>query len=278
MQLEDRKALVTGGGRGIGRSIALAFAAAGADVALLARSREQLDEVAAAVEAYGRQALVLQADLANMVQLRQGIGTVMAAWGRVDVLVNNAGMQGPIGLTHEVDWDAWCQTLQVNLLGTLGCTRLVLPGMIERKKGKIINLSGGGAVGPRPRFGAYSASKAAVVRLTETLADEMRPWNIDVNAIAPGAVSTAMQRQVLEAGEAAGDEGDEARKVLAGGGVPPERAAALAVFLASARSDGLSGRLLSAVWDAWEDLDIAAVMATEAYTVRRLKPEGEEDG
>lgn len=273
MQLEGRKALVTGAGRGIGRAIALALAREGAQVALLARTRAQLEGVAAELDR--GQSLVLAADLARENEVRQALGRLEEGWGGVDILVNNAGLLGPVGPTHQVEVAAWFQALQVNLGGCFLCTHLLLPGMVAQGYGKIINLSGGGAVTPRPWFSAYSASKAGVVRFTETLAAEVAQHHIDVNAIAPGAVNTQMLDQVLGAGELAGPQAQaEARRQLEEGGVDPARPAALAVFLASPRSDGLSGRLFSAVWDDWEGLDVEKIMATDHYTVRRVVPPG----
>ncbi len=274
MELRDKRALVTGGGRGIGRAIALALAAAGADVALLARSEGELRETAVQIGALGREALVCAADLAVAGEVDAALDQILAAWNGIDILVNNAGIQGPIGKMHEVPVADWWKVVEVNLGGCFLSTRRVLPGMVERRYGKIINLSGGGAVSARPFFSAYSASKAAVVRLTETLAAEVSEYNIDVNAIAPGAVNTRMLDERLAVGQEAGSAELEAdKKLLQDGGTDPQRPAALVVYLASPRSDGLSGRLLAAVWDPWEDLDVEAVMASEAYTVRRLKME-----
>jgi len=151
-----------------------------------------------------------------------------------------------------------------------------VPRMRARGYGKIVNLSGGGATGPLPRFSAYAASKAAVVRLTETLADELRDDHIDVNAIAPGALNTRLLDQVLEAGpEKVGREFHErAVKQRQEGGVPLEKGASLAAFLASAESDGITGRLLSAVWDDWEHLPErrAALEKSDVFTLRRIVP------
>ena len=274
MKLAGRRCLVTGGGRGIGRAIALALAREGAKVALLARTEAELDETAALVEELGAEVLPLQADVGQREQVDAAIEKMLAEWDGVEVLVNNAGIQGPLGRVEEVDPEAWMQVIQVNLGGCFYVTRKVLPTMIAQGYGKIINLSGGGAVGPRPFFSAYSASKAAVVRFSENLAGEVAEHGIDINSIAPGAVNTRMLDERLEAGTAVG--GQEMKidqRLLEEGGTKPERPAALVVYLASARSDGLSGRLLAAVWDPWEDFDVAAVMATEAFTVRRLKQE-----
>lgn len=271
-ELGGQRALVTGGGRGIGRAIARALAAQGAAVAVVARTRAQVEAVAAELAAGGARSLALAADVAEEDCVESALAAVDQAWGGVDILVNNAGALGPIGPAHDVDPRAWLDAVRVNLGGCFLCCRAALPGMIARGHGRIINLSGGGAVSPRPWFSAYGAAKAAVARFTETLAAEVAGRGIQVNAIAPGAVNTAMTQLTADVGGLAAAEAAAARRQLDEGGVPPERAAALAVYLASPRSAGLTGRLLSAVWDDWEHLDVAAVMASDAYTVRRLKP------
>src|SRR3989304_3857404 len=187
--------------------------------------------------------------------LSEGSARVLAARG--------AGALGGAG------WDP----LRTNLRGPSLAPRFVLPQMLRQGRGKIINLAGGGASSPFPRFSAYATSKAAVVRLTETLAEELKGSGIDVNAIAPGAVNTRLLDQVLEAGDAAGDQFlNCARRQREEGGTPPEKAAELAVFLASDKSNGLTGRLISAVWDEWPEmaLRIPEIMASDLYTLRRV--------
>ncbi len=271
MELQGKRALVTGASRGIGRVIALAFAAEGASLGLLARRGSDLSQVVAASRDLGVPVRVCQADLGEESQVRPVVSNLVSEWGGIDILVNNAGMQGPIGPLPDNDFGQWQRTLRVNLGGSALCTQLVLPAMLEQDAGKVIYLSGGGAVSPRPRLSAYAASKAGVVRLMECVSAEVVGTGIDVNAIAPGAVNTDMHRELLEAGDLAGSEERAAaldRRET--GGQPPGKAAALAVYLASARSDGLSGKLISAVYDAWEDLDIGAAMASDIYTLRRI--------
>jgi NAD(P)-dependent dehydrogenase (short-subunit alcohol dehydrogenase family) len=145
--------------------------------------------------------------------------------------------------------------------------------MISRRKGVVINLSGGGAVNPFPHFSAYSTSKAAVVRLTETVAEEVKEFNIRVNAIAPGAINTRLLDQVLEAGERAGKEFyTRAKEQKERGGTPPEIGAELAVFLASRQAEGLTGRLISAVWDDWKSLPnhMKELTNSAMFTLRRI--------
>jgi 3-oxoacyl-[acyl-carrier protein] reductase len=201
----------------------------------------------------------------------------MAAFGGVDILVNCAGVYGPIGPLHEVAADQWMRAVEVNLFGTLQCCQAVLPSMIAQRHGKIVNLSGGGATSPLPRFSAYAVSKAAVVRLTETLAVEVAEFGIDVNAIAPGAVDTQLQDEVMAAGDRAGELYGRIRAMreTGAGGTPIDVPAALALFLASPESDGLTGRLLAAPHDPWREWDRTAIetlKGTPWFTLRRLDP------
>jgi 3-oxoacyl-[acyl-carrier protein] reductase len=219
----------------------------------------------------------IAADLSDPNELRVAFDATVRALGAVDVLVNNAGMLGPIGRLEDTDPKEWALTIQVNLLAPVCLMRLALPGMRSRGRGKIINLSGGGATGPRPHFSAYAAAKAALVRTTETVADEVKTSGIDVNAVAPGAMNSRLLEQVLAAGpERVGhNEYNRALEQREHGGAQPARAADLIAWLASSASDGITGRLLSAVWDPWEHLsehrdDLAK---SDVYTLRRIVPE-----
>ncbi|MAN23661.1 MAG: dehydrogenase [Gemmatimonadetes bacterium] len=271
MELESRRVIVTGAGQGIGRAIAVAMARSGARLYLWGLRKKNLLETQTIVSAVGSEVEVAVVDVSDASEVSKAWKVTVDKWEGVDVLVNNAGVQGPIGRMHEIDAEIWWNTIENNLRGTFLCSQIVLPTMVEQNWGKIINLSGGGAVTPRPFFTAYSASKAAIVRLTETLALEVKENNIDVNAIAPGAVNTKMLEQRLDAGLSIGQaEYEAAKELVKSGGTNPEKPAALAVFLASSKSDGLSGRLISAVWDSWESMDIAKLMATDTFTVRRL--------
>jgi NAD(P)-dependent dehydrogenase (short-subunit alcohol dehydrogenase family) len=167
------------------------------------------------------------------------------------------------------------QAIEVNLLGSVLLCRAVLPHFRANRYGKIVQLSGGGATNPLPKISAYAASKAAVVRLAESLAEEVREDNIDINSIAPGALNTRLLDEVLDAGPEAVGEAFYARslKQKQEGGAPMERAAELAVFLASAASDGITGKLLSALWDPWEQLPKhRQELQTDIYTLRRIVP------
>lgn len=275
MKLGDRVAIVTGAGRGIGEAISLAFAREGADLALVSRTASEVKRTAAQVEDMGRRAVAIRADVSEKEDVDKMVVQVIEQLGKVDILVNNAGVLGPIGAMVDNECEHWIKAVMINLVGTFLCCRAVLPFMIRRRMGKIINMSGGGATNPRPMFSAYSASKAAVVRLTETLSEEVKEFNIQVNAIAPGAVNTRMLEEVLVAQETAGPKAiAESRRQKQTGGVPPAVPAALAVFLASDDSDGITGRLISAVWDDWQAMPkhIQDMMSSDMYTLRRISP------
>lgn len=273
MKLKDKIAIVTGAGRGIGKAIALAFAREGASVVAVSRTFTEVTETAREVQALGGRALPMKVDVSSREEVENMVSSAMHQFEKLDILVNNAGVQPPIGPITENDPDQWWKTVTINLGGTFLCSRSVLPVMMKRRQGKIINLSGGGATSPRPYFTAYAVSKTAVVRLTETLAEEVREYNIQVNAIAPGAVNTRMLEEIIAAGEIGGARAlDGAKRQLETGGTPPEKAAALAVFLASDESNGLSGRLISAVWDDWKGMaaQVEEIMTSELYTLRRI--------
>ncbi len=270
--LEGNVAVVTGAGSGVGRSIAIALAQAGMNLALLSRTKTSLQEVAHHIQQIGCQAVCFPTDVCDPESVQSAVNQTLSHFTKIDILVNSAGIQGPIGPMAEIPVDEWVRTIQTNLMGTFLMCRAVLPGMILRKKGTIINLSGGGATRPRPFFSAYGASKAAVVRLTETLAHEVKPYNIRVNAVAPGAVYTRMTEEVLQANDRAGSSAAEEAQQVKAQRNSPERAAALAVFLASPASNGLTGRLISAIHDDWEHLPsrMEEVIRSDLFTLRRV--------
>ena len=273
LDLIGKAALVTGGGRGIGRVIALALARAGARVSLVARSCAEVDETAAAIRHGGGQAMSIAADVGRPQTAVDAVARTAARFGAVDILVNCAGVLGTIGLLAESDIDRWWHAIEVNLRGTFLFSRAVLPDMMARRWGRIINLSGGGGAAPRPRFTAYAVSKAAIVRLTESLAEEVLEYNIQVNAIAPGPVNTRMLDEIIAAGDAAGPDSGNALRQRDGGGTSAELAAELTLFLASERAAGLTGKLISAPHDDWRNWDAARItrlMRAPWFTLRRL--------
>lgn len=279
--LIGRRALITGASQGFGQAVARAFAAEGADVTMCARDTTALaaarDAVVAGLD--NVRVLTLQADVAEPGAMTNVVAASEAELGPLDILVSNAGVYGPMGPVQDVDWADWTNAISINLMGTVLACRAILPSLTRagrERRGKIILLSGGGATRPLPNISAYSASKAAVVRFGETLAQEVRAAGVDVNSVAPGAMNTRMLDEVLAAGpERVGQAYyQQSLKQKATGGTPPEQGAALCVFLASEASDGITGRLISAVWDPWETLADRAndLDQSDIYTLRRIIP------
>ena len=277
--LEGRNAIITGANQGLGLAIARAYMTAGASVLLCARDAKMLEQArdeVTALAASGQKVIVQVADVSKQSDVGNLAATALRAFPRLHILVNNAGVYGPKGLITDVDWDEWVKAVGINLYGSVMMCRAVLPHFKMHRYGKIVQLSGGGATNPLPRISAYATSKAAIIRFTETLAEEVRDDQIDVNAIAPGALNTRLLDEVLVAGadKVGKDFYERALKQRAQGGTSLEQGARLAVFLASAASDGITGKLISAVWDPWESLPdhIEDLQKTDVYTLRRIVP------
>lgn len=279
MTLKGRGVVITGANQGLGKGIAALCVREGAHLLLCARDRELLESTRAELGqgASPEQTILAEAaDVSRPEEVARLIQTAETALPAFDGLVNNAGIYGPIGPTEDVDWDEWRQAIEINLMGTVLMCRAAVPIFRRKRSGKIVNLSGGGATAPLPRFSAYAASKAAVVRFTETLAEETRGAGIDVNAIAPGALNTRLLDEVIAAGpERAGEAFFERSvKQREEGGAPLEKAAELCAFLLSEQSNGITGKLISAIWDPWSDLAelLKQQNSGDVYTLRRIVP------
>jgi NAD(P)-dependent dehydrogenase (short-subunit alcohol dehydrogenase family) len=281
MRLQGRSAIITGASQGLGRAIATHFVREGASVLLMARGEELLQQLAAQLmptaERPGQRVIAKRGDVAQPDDCEAVVDYACRELPNLCVIVNNAGIYGPMGRLEDVDWREWVQAVEVNLFGTALMCRAIIPHLRAQKYGKIINLSGGGATAPLPRITAYAASKAAVVRLTETLAHELSDANVDVNAIAPGPLNTRLLDQVLAAGpdRVGEDFYERSLQQHADGGTPLDKATSLATYLASSESDGISGRLFSAVWDDWPRLSGRrdALAKSDIYTLRRITPQ-----
>ena len=279
MKLAGRNALITGGSQGLGRAIVEGFLREGANVAFCARTQSDVDAALAALKPRLQANQKLRgwsSDVSKPDAVAKLFAAVLSEFDVLQALVNNAGIYGPIGPSEEVDWNQWTTAIEINLYGPLLVCRQAIPHFKQQRYGKIINISGGGATNPLPRLSAYAASKAAVVRLTETLAEELKEFHIDVNAVAPGALKTRLMEEVLKAGPAAAGAEFYAKnqKWAKDGATPPELGANLCVYLASPQSDGITGKLLSAQWDPWEHLEDfkADLAASDIYALRRIVP------
>lgn len=275
--LKGKYCLITGATRGLGEVLVRAFWEAGASLILVARSAEALDRLANGLGPRpGQEAIPVAVDLATPDAAEQIARIARARVSRLKVLINNAAIQGPIGPLWENDWGTWLSALQVDLLSPIALCRAFAPRMIEGGGGSIINLSGGGATGPRENFTAYATAKTGLVRFSETLAEELRPHGVRINCIAPGAMNTAMLAEVVSRGaDAAGPkEYAQAVKVQQEGGASMQRVAELCVFLTSDAARGITGKLISAVWDPWASFPEhpGELNKTDIYTLRRIVP------
>lgn len=267
---QEMRVLVTGAGRGIGKRLAIGFSQAGAKVGLLARTEVELDLAKLEIEQANGIALKMRCDVRQPDQMTSAVERMRAAFGGLDVLIAAAGVPGPIGPFLSLKPKAWNETIETNLIGAVNACRAVLPGMVEKRSGKIILIAGNGAASGRPNFSAYAASKAALVRFAECLAAEVGDHNVQVNAIVPGGAYTYMTDEILRAGDRAGaKEVEEAEQVRITGGIAPEKQMQLALFLASERSNHISGKLIY-VTDDWKRFEKES-MKPEAYTLRRAQ-------
>jgi len=279
MKLKNLNALITGGSQGLGKAIAEHFLREGANIVLCARSEKELSATRAELAGKfpAQKVFAKTCDVSNESHVNALVAFALASLGSLDALVLNAGIYGPMGPTESVPLDEWRRAIEINLFGVLLPARAVIPYFKKAGRGKIVVLSGGGATNPLPNISSYAASKAAVVRLMETLAEELKPFHVDVNAIAPGALATRLVDEVLAAGpEKVGATFFEKNKTWKEkGAVPLDLGASLAVYLASAESNGITGKLVSAQWDPWKDLrnHREELAKSDIYCLRRIVPE-----
>ena len=272
-RLDGKVALITGGGRGIGQAIARAYAAEGAKLALAARTDAELQGTAQGIrDQYGSDVITVLTDVTDRAQVENAVAQTRQRYGVIDALVNNAGNTGEIGPLWQLDPERWVNTISVHVLGTFYGCRAAIPAMLERGSGRIVNMSGVGG----PNDTSYDAAKTAIVNMTENLSVELAGTGITVNAISPGSIHTRMWEEVRDMALAAGDAElyEKGVVVTSGGGASIERAAELAVLLGSDDCGNLSGRLIRAAVDAFEDIpdQADAIMQSDAYLLRRVEP------
>jgi NAD(P)-dependent dehydrogenase (short-subunit alcohol dehydrogenase family) len=272
--LDDRVGIVTGAGRGIGRAVSLALARAGAAVVLAVRTTTQLEQVAYEVEQQGGTAIAVPADVANPASVQRLVDATFDHFGRIDVLINNAGSNdggpdGAVGPLWTINPDAWWRDVEVNLRGTFLCSRAVLLHMVTAQRGYIVNVVSTAAAISWPYDSAYACSKAAVIRLTDSLADEVRDQGVCVFALSPGSVDTS-----LRAGAVDSPAGRQwlTRVNPNPEWVPAERPAQMVLRLVSGQADDLTGRLISVDWDLAELADRAPEIAERDLLQLRLNP------
>ena len=233
MKLANKVAMITGGGRGIGRAIALSFAKEGASVVVSARTAPEIEEVAREVEKLGWRSLAIQTDVSREESVENMIGQTLKAFGRVDIFVNNAGTNLPYRNVSDLTLAEWNRVMEVNLTGPFLCSRAVLPTMIRQHSGKIINISSIGARYAAAGRSPYRSSKAALLQFTYCLAAEVKQHGVDVNAVCPGPTDTRMMKDI-------------ARGDLFPALTRPEEIAEVVLFLASESSSAITGTAIDA--------------------------------
>ena len=259
------KIVVAGASRGIGAAICKRLESRGHELWSLARNPAERERST-------------RCDVSVWKEVARASDRVAESWPHVDAVLCVAAIQGAIGPAMAADPAKWSATIRVNLDGTYFVIRAFWE-LLRRapRRGKIVCFSGGGATKARPNFSAYAASKTGVIRLVETLAEEWKDVPVDINAIAPGTITTDMTRETAASGpEVVGAaEYEQATKQIGGAGQPIDRALDLVEWLLSEKSDGISGRLLSAQWDPWQTLATKrdALRATDVFTLRRIVPE-----
>ena len=241
--MQNKVAIITGAGRGLGRSVALAFGRQGAKVVLVARSREEIDQVAAQLRSLRKDAIAIPTDVSEEAQVDHLIKKTLDVYGTVDILVNNAGARGPIGPVHSTSLSDWEQVLKINLTSAFLCSKAVLPTMMEKRAGKIINVAT--TLTLRPNLTPYMVAKAGLIHFTKQLSRELKDYNIQVNVIHPGVMDTRMQEDIRKAGTKA--IGTDMFERLKEEGIleSPDEPAKLILFLASKAADGINGEYLS---------------------------------
>jgi 3-oxoacyl-[acyl-carrier protein] reductase len=267
--------LITGASRGLGAHLAKAFWDAGWNIALVARGYEDLCRLTDGLTSHvDQESILFPCDLSNSEAVSALVKDLCEKLPRLDVLINNAAIHGPIGPLVTNHLSAWNEVVQVNLLSPVALCHGLSNLISNSGGGSIINLSGGGATAPRANFTAYASAKTALVRFSETLAEELLPQNIRVNCVAPGAMKTALLEEVVSSGANSSGkrEFEIAEKVIAEGGASMDKVADLALFLASSASIGITGKLISAVWDNWSEWPshLEELSKSDAYTLRRI--------
>jgi NAD(P)-dependent dehydrogenase (short-subunit alcohol dehydrogenase family) len=267
--LTGQVALITGGGRGIGRAFAAALAQAGMSVAILARSPEQLAGTESLIRPSGQRTLSLVADVTDRDAVQDAIARIEEVLGPLDLLVNNAGAAGPCGPVAETDADDWRRCIETNLYGTFLCSHAALPSMMARRRGRIVNVASYAGGFPVPYLSAYAASKAALIRFTETMALEIRPYGLSAFSIHPGTVRTAMSEGLLNSEAAKRWVPWFEEMFHRGEDVSADQAVSLLLFLARGSADRLNGRLFMVPEDPARTVSRADEIESEdLYTLR----------
>ena len=250
--------IITGANQGLGLEIAKHFYQLGSNIAICARDKNKLLQVKKQLKPKPNQIIIIEkCDVSKSNEIDIFFKKIEKKFKNIDVLINNAGVYGPKGKMEDTSWKDFKKTLDINLFGSIYFTKKIIPYFKKKNKGKIIQISGGGAASPLPFFSAYATSKAGIVRFVENISEELKSYNIDINAIAPGPINTRMLDEVLtkqpkEVGELFYKKSLKQKK---NGGTDIKKILECIEFLSYKKSDGISGKLISVLWDNWKNFN-----------------------
>lgn len=271
--------LITGGSQGLGFEISKRFLKDGYSILICARNKNKLVQAKKELDKFNlcsQDIEIFQCDISNKKQVDSMINFFFSKFKSLDVLVNNASIHGPLGKVEEVDWEEWTKAININIFGTIYLTKSLIGHFKKSNKGKIINISGGGATSSLPFVSAYAISKVAIVRFTESLADELKDYNISVNAIAPGAMKTRLLKELENAGptKIGSNYYNKVTEFQAENSRNEIKASNLCCYLASNEASWINGKLISAVWDNWKNFsdNKRQIIDTDIYNLRRILP------
>jgi len=275
LDLNDKVVIISGASQGLGAYLVKAFCSSNARVVAFSRNFDLLKKtLSSEISKYHSKLLLLQADITSMKDIDNVYDKTIAKFGTADILINNAGVYGPMGKFENIDFNSWIEAIEINLIGSARMIRKAIPIFKQNNFGRIIQLSGGGATNPLPFITSYASSKAAIVRLVESIALEVYDYNITINSIAPGPMNTSMHAQVLKAGESlVGEEFyNKALKQEKEGGSSMVYAAELALYLCTSKAIKINGKLISALWDNYKLWPANEKFNSnkDLYTLRRI--------
>lgn len=273
----NKVVLITGSSQGLGFEIAKRYLMLGANLIICSRNYKKVKKAHKTLDSIkkkNQKIISFSTDVSKNKSVYKLIKSTLKKFKKIDILINNAGVLGPKGNIENINWRKWVKTIEINLLGSVLLCKNIIPHFKKRNKGKIIQISGGGATSPFPMFSSYATSKAAIVRFIENLSEENNKYNIDINAVSPGIMNTNMLDQILKT-----------KKILIGNKTYKKfllakkndenninKTCELILFLGSNHSDGLSGKLISAKWDNWKNWIKRKkfLKKSDVYTIRRI--------
>ena len=261
--------ILSGATRGLGLELLKHFANKNYNLILISKSSKKLISLKKKFSKKGINLHVYPVDICKVHELKKIVKKILIKFERIDILINNAGIWGPIGSFEKIMWSKWIEALNINLIASIYLVKSVLPCMKKNNFGRIIQLSGGGATAPMPNFSSYAVSKTGIVRFVETISEECKEFNISINAVAPGAMNTRMLNIALKAGrKKLGEQYNKLLKQKKQGGAGFNKAIDLIDFLI--RNGKISGKLISAIWDPWDKKNfIKKLNDKNIYTLRR---------